>query len=611
MDILQSYNLSQHVTEVTHISGHTLDLVITKSNDAFLGGVSTFDPVISDHSAVNINLLLQKPQFKKKTITYRKLHSIDFNTFCNDITDSPQIMEPSSDLDGLVDQYDNVLRSLLDRHAPTKQRTVTVRPSAPWYSTEIAQNKRIRRKLERKWRSTRLPSDRELYVHQCSVVNNLIDSAKSAYYTTIISEISGDQRTLFKTVNKLLQKQKEQQYPSSFSDSTSLANAFNNFFISKVDKIHNTLMERTVENDLNSPRTTDRPSCNTEIHNFQQVTLDQVKVFATKTSSKSCELDPVPASVLKACLPVILPTLTSIINMSLMTGIMPHALKVAVLRPLLKKQDADTEQLQNFRPISNLKFVSKLIEKAVASQLNDHILKHHLGETFQSAYKRFHSTETALQIFSTFLELERGVPQGSVLGPLLYLLYTSPLADIIKRHNLEYHFYADDTQLYVAFKTDSLDRMAQCKTSIEQCVCDIDNWMAVNKLKLNQEKTEVVLISSRYRPRPPLESLQIGNVNVVPTSSARNLGAIFDQCFNLEEHIKSICKSSHYHIRNLAKIRKYIDEEGAKTVVHAFITSKLDNCNSLLYGLPQHLQEDKTKLFYRKLKLFFMHFPAG
>jgi len=141
MDILESYNLRQHVTEVTHISGHTLDLVITKSNDAFLSGVSTFDPVISDHSAVNINLLLQKSQFKKKTITYRKLHSIDYNTFCNDITDSPLIMEPSSDLDVLVDQYDNVLRSLLDRHAPTKQRIITVRPSAPWYSTEIAQKK--------------------------------------------------------------------------------------------------------------------------------------------------------------------------------------------------------------------------------------------------------------------------------------------------------------------------------------------------------------------------------------------------------------------------------------------------------------------------------------
>ena len=107
---------------------------------------------------------------------------------------------------------------------------VTVRPSAPWYSIEIAQNKRIRRKLERKWRSTLLLSDRKLYVHQCRVVNNLIDSAKSSYYTTGISDFSGDQRMLFKTINKLLQKQKVQQYPSCFPDSTSLADAFNDIF---------------------------------------------------------------------------------------------------------------------------------------------------------------------------------------------------------------------------------------------------------------------------------------------------------------------------------------------------------------------------------------------
>jgi len=79
------------------------------------------------------------------------------------------------------------------------------------------------------------------------------------------------------------------------------------------------------------------------------------------------------------------------------------------------------------------------------------------------------------------------------------------------------------------------------------------------------------------------------NVTVVPSSSARNLGVIFDKCFSFEEHIKSICKSSHYHIRNIAKIRKCIDEESAKIVVHAFVTAKLDSCNSLLYGLPKHL----------------------
>ena len=112
----------------------------------------------------------------------------------------------------------------------------------------------------------------------------------------------------------------------------------------------------------------------------------------------------------------------------------------------------------------------------------------------------------------------------------------------------------------------------------------IDNWMLANKLKLNHDKT-----CSRYHARPPLESVQIGDLPITATSSARNLGVIFDQCFNLEEHIRVMCKSLHYQIRNIAKIRKYITGESAKIVVHALVISKLDNCNSLLYGLPKHL----------------------
>ena len=116
------------------------------------------------------------------------------------------------------------------------------------------------------------------------------------------------------------------------------------FFFSKIDKIHNAFTERAPENDLSSSHTTDRPLCDVQIHNFQQVTLDMVKKFAVKTLTKSCDLDLLPASVLKKCFPIILPTPTSIVNMSLKNGVMPYALKVAVLKPLLKKQDADFEQ---------------------------------------------------------------------------------------------------------------------------------------------------------------------------------------------------------------------------------------------------------------------------
>ena len=88
---------------------------------------------------------------------------------------------------------------------------------------------------------------------------------------------------------------------------------------------------------------------------------------------------------------------------------------------------------------------------------------------------------------------------------------------------------------------------------------------------------------------PSLEFIQVGDEKIQPKSSARNLGVIIDQCLDLTDHVKKICVSCHYHLRNIAKIRRYLSEETAEILVHAFISSKLDNCNSLLYGFPKHL----------------------
>ena len=244
-EILESYNLKQHVTGATHANGHTLDLVISKKDNPLITEIKIFDPVISDHCAVHCNLRVQKPHFTKKKVYYRKLRSLDIESFCEDILTSPLLQDQAVELNALVDQYDNVLRSLLDLYAPLKRRTVTLRPSAPWYKPEVVVQKNIRRRLERKWRSTRLLCDREQYVHQCYFVNNLIGSLKSTYYTDIINEHSSDQRILFKTVGKLLQKSTNKRYPPS-SDDTALANSFADFFTSKIDKIHHGLVERKI-----------------------------------------------------------------------------------------------------------------------------------------------------------------------------------------------------------------------------------------------------------------------------------------------------------------------------------------------------------------------------
>ena len=128
-----------------------------------------------------------------------------------------------------------------------------------------------------------------------------------------------------------------------------------------------------------------------------------------------------------------------------------------------------------------------------------------------------------------------------MLGPLLYLLYTAPIADIIKAHNLQYHFYADDTQIYVTFETDSQEDASLTKARVECCVQEIIRWMIANVLKLKHDKTELAVINSQYKARPSVNSIQVGEETINHQSTVQNLGAIFDQTMSFNEQISKIC----------------------------------------------------------------------
>ena len=168
------------------------------------------------------------------------------------------------------------------------------------------------------------------------------------------------------------------------------------------------------------------------------------------------------------------------------------------------------------------------------------------------------------------------------------VITSTPVADIIKSHDLQYHFYADDTQLYITFKIDSADDACLAKSRVEHCVEEIDRWMILNKLKLNDDKTQLIVFSSKYRPRPHLSKVQIGSECMEQSNTVRNLGVLFDQTPSFGEHVSKLYKSSHYHLRNISKIRKYLDENSTETLVHAFVSSKLDYCNALLIGLQKY-----------------------
>ena len=128
-----------------------------------------------------------------------------------------------------------------------------------------------------------------------------------------------------------------------------------------------------------------------------------------------------------------------------------------------------------------------------------------------------------------------GICSGSSSLSPLYITY---FADIIKLHKLQYDLCADDTQLYISFKTDCSYDLSLAKRRVECCVNDIDYWTVNNGLKLNQDKTEPVLISSELRSRPSLEFIQVSDEKIQPKCSARNLGVIIDQCLDLTHHDK-------------------------------------------------------------------------
>lgn len=321
--------------------------------------------------------------------------------------------------------------------------------------------------------------------------------------------------------------------------------------------------------------------------------------------------------------------------------------------PLLKKLNLLLEELKNYRPVSNLSFLSKVIERVVAKRTLTHMDLHNLHELLQSSYKCFHSCETALikvkddilraideqrcvllvlldlsaafdtvdhkkllnvladkiglggsalEWFASYLSARTqsviidgcesdawnllfGVPQGSVLGPILFVIYTSPLGDIMRNHGISFHLYADDTQLYMSFEVNEHEDVFK---RMEKCITEIRIWMANSFLKLNDSKTEVIIFGTKHKlMQLPNLALHIGDNIIKPSESARNIGAYFDSTLSMKKHVSFISKGAWYHLRLISQIRPYLTIEAAKILMHSFVSSRLDNFNSLLYGISK------------------------
>ena len=453
-DLLESFNLANKVAFSTHLSQHTIDLMLFETQSTIVSGIRQ-GHLFSDHYFIHADLCIKTTKPNAKFVSYRKL-----NIYSNDLAEDLRTMSLQGEtIEDLVTSYNSKLSQILDKHAPLKSHRLHPCHSQPWFTDRIKEEIRVRHMKECMWKNNPTEYNLNAFYQQRRHVANIIKQAQRSFYIEKLLENRTNFKEIFTITNKLLGRNDSSPLPPSEIPAR-LAQEFSDYFQDKINSIM-----------LQLKPTTDCPIDNRYIEDgfltqycmdeFNEVREEEVLKLLTTAPVKSCELDPFPSKLLvRHCLEVV-PIITQIANASLTHGQFTSELKTALVHPLLKKPGIDCI-FRNYRPISNLPFLSKLIERIVCNQITQYTGTIGMAEIFQSAYRSFHSTETAL--IKVKDDILRAIDNQRII--CLILLDLSAVFDIVHHllllNRLKHHFGIQGTVLrwFRSYMTDCSQKIA-------------------------------------------------------------------------------------------------------------------------------------------------------
>ena len=345
--LINSFDLIQKVHFPTHIHGHTLDQVLTKSNNDNISNVHTTD-AFSDHLSVSftLNFLTLRSQ-NNATVSFLKYHKIDKEKMKADLLASKLINNPAKEPDTLYKQYHSTLSTLIDKHAPLHTKHTKAKYIPGWLNDTVITAKETKGLFERIWRRDKSTFNRSRYMQKVHQYNRICMQAKSQFLKAKIQDNHNNPQKLWRVLGDVLHRLPA-KILLSIKPPQLLADRFVEFF---TEKIRSTFSASANLQHI----TLDSPP--PMLSTFSTVTEDQVTKVITNSPSKSCSLDPWPTFLVLDHLDILITPITSIINASLEQGKCPNFFKQAHVTPILKKPSLDKEVFKNYRPVSNLNFI--------------------------------------------------------------------------------------------------------------------------------------------------------------------------------------------------------------------------------------------------------------